>query len=106
FGLLASQPDFSERRDNQSQTHQYEDIPGYQKKARHIAGEPAAHTSKGSGSLFLQCQGQQYEQEYGACRHQEHSAMDVQTDDELAREVVLADDIVGIDEIGLPGGCG
>ena len=52
----------AQRRNDQRQTQQHENIRGTDEEPGHLAGQPAPQTGKDFGRLVLQCQGQQHEQ--------------------------------------------
>ncbi|MNO97367.1 hypothetical protein D3C76_890730 [compost metagenome] len=98
--FLAAQAHPAQGRDDQAQAEQDEDVRRAEEEPRQIAGQPAAHGGEQRLDLALQGQGQDHEQDDGQRGNAEHLAMDIQVEEKASLDVVLADHVVGVDQVG------
>ncbi len=101
--MHATDANLAERRYDQSQAQQHEDVSCQQEEPRQIAGEPVAQCSEQRLDLGLQGKGNYHEEHCDQCRDGKDLAVQVDVEAQLVGgQVVLTDDVVGIDQIGRP----
>ena len=101
----AAEAHLAQRGNDQAEAEQHKDVRGADKEPGHVVGEPVAQGAEQRLDLGLQGQGQHHEQHGDDCRDGEDLAVDVQVEQELAFDVVLTDHVIGVDQIGVAGGC-
>ncbi len=94
-----------QRRDDQAETEHDEDVGRAQEEPGHVVCQPVAQGGEQGLDFGLQRQGEDDEDDRDQRGDGEDLAVNIQGQDELAADIVLAYDVVGVDQIGVTGRC-
>ena len=103
--VLAAEAYLAQWRQDQPDTEDDENVGGADEEPGHVVGEPVAQATEQRLDLVLQSQGEDHEDHRDQRGDGEDLAMDVEGENELPFDVVLTDDVIGVDQIGLTGRC-
>src|SRR5699024_2779014 len=100
-GILPPKAYLAQRREDQHQRQQDENIGGKNKEPREIGGQKIEDTGEQRCYLFLKCQGDKDKEQHDKRRDGEYLAVQVQPNPQRGgSDIVLPNNIIGVDQVG------